>query len=126
MPQNFVEKTFVDGYQTLKFAEVFSLESFPLYSIYYCPMDRQRACGLLFGFILWGCSLHPTPPPPELASQALNMRLPPPPQDLYPPRTSRHLPTLEKNLEINPVLGCLQTLEYHENEDDTMDVSIAL
>ena len=31
MPQNFVEKTFVDGSQTSKFVKVFSLESFPLY-----------------------------------------------------------------------------------------------
>ena len=33
MPHNFVEKTFVDGSQTLKFAKVFSLKSFPLYGI---------------------------------------------------------------------------------------------
>ena len=31
--QNFVEKTFADDSQTLKFAKVFPLESFPLYSI---------------------------------------------------------------------------------------------
>ena len=33
MPQNFVEKTFADGSQTLKFTKVFSFENFPLYSI---------------------------------------------------------------------------------------------
>ena len=37
MPQNFVEKTFVDGSQTSKFTKVFSLESFPPYSI---PIKR--------------------------------------------------------------------------------------
>ena len=47
MPQNFVEKTsFADGSRTSKFAKVFYLESFPLYSIivhwyllYYCTPD---------------------------------------------------------------------------------------
>ena len=37
MPQNFVEKTFVDGSQTSKFTKVFSLESFPLYGIDHLP-----------------------------------------------------------------------------------------
>ena len=32
-PPNFVEKTFADGSQTSKSAKVFSLKSFPLYSI---------------------------------------------------------------------------------------------
>ena len=31
----FMEKTFVDGSKTLKFAEIFSLESFLLYSSWY-------------------------------------------------------------------------------------------
>ena len=30
MPPNFGEKTFANGYKTLKFAKVFSLNSFPL------------------------------------------------------------------------------------------------
>ena len=34
MPQNFVDKTFMDGSRTLKFTKVFSLESFPLYDIW--------------------------------------------------------------------------------------------
>ena len=33
MPQNFIEKTFADGSRTSKFTKVFSLESFPLYSM---------------------------------------------------------------------------------------------
>ena len=33
MPPNFTEKTFTDGSQTSKSVKVFSLESFPLYSI---------------------------------------------------------------------------------------------
>ena len=32
-PPNFVEKTFANSHKTSKFAKVFSLESFPLYSI---------------------------------------------------------------------------------------------
>ena len=31
---NFEEKTFMDGPKTMKFVNVFSLESFPLYGIY--------------------------------------------------------------------------------------------
>ena len=31
--QNFAEKTFANSHKTKKFAKVFSLESFPLYSI---------------------------------------------------------------------------------------------
>ena len=33
MLPDFAEKTFANNYKTLKFVEVFSLESFPLYSI---------------------------------------------------------------------------------------------
>ena len=33
MPPNFVEKTFANNHKTVKFVKVFSLESFPLYSI---------------------------------------------------------------------------------------------
>ena len=33
MPLNFGEKAFTNSYKTLKFAKVFSLESFPLYGI---------------------------------------------------------------------------------------------
>ena len=33
-PPNFMEKTFMDGSQTLKSAKVFSLESFPLYDMF--------------------------------------------------------------------------------------------
>ena len=32
MPPNFAEKTFVDSHKTVKFAKVFSLENFSLYS----------------------------------------------------------------------------------------------
>ena len=33
MPPNFVEKTFANSHKTTKFTKVFSLESFPLYSM---------------------------------------------------------------------------------------------
>ena len=33
-PPNFTEKTFVNSHKTTKFAKVFSLKSFPLYSIF--------------------------------------------------------------------------------------------
>ena len=33
MPPNFTEETFVNSHETAKFVKVFSLESFPLYSI---------------------------------------------------------------------------------------------
>ena len=36
MPPNFAEKTFANSHKTTKFTEVFSLESFPLYSTL-CP-----------------------------------------------------------------------------------------
>ena len=35
-PPNFVEKTFVNSYKSVKFMKVFSLKSFLLYGIYSC------------------------------------------------------------------------------------------
>ena len=40
MPPNFTEKTFANSYKILKFAEVFSLESFPLYGICYNGSEK--------------------------------------------------------------------------------------
>ena len=45
MPPNFVEKTFVDGSQTSKFAKVFSLESFLLYG-----MGKHVACTMVISY----------------------------------------------------------------------------
>ena len=43
-PQNFAEKAFANSHKTPKFAKVFSLESFPLYSIQY-SLSIFQLCG---------------------------------------------------------------------------------
>ena len=40
-PPNFTEKTFANSHKTEKFAKVFSLEIFPLYSILYTVHMKQ-------------------------------------------------------------------------------------
>ena len=42
MALNFTEKAFTNSHKTAKFAKVFSLESFPLYSIEISGLHRQR------------------------------------------------------------------------------------
>ena len=49
-PQNFVEKTFTDGSRTSKFVKVFSLESFPLYSIFQALVETVPKD--------WTCIIH--------------------------------------------------------------------
>ena len=48
-PPNFMEKTFVNSHKTLKFAKVFSLESFPLYSTQYLITGMCFSLQLLRG-----------------------------------------------------------------------------
>ena len=43
---NFTEKTFANSHKTAKFAKVFSLKSFPLYSILWNPAWLSVACAV--------------------------------------------------------------------------------
>ena len=52
-PANFMEKTFAYSHKTLKFAKLFSLESFPLYSI-----DREEKLETLFNTKQNKCTTH--------------------------------------------------------------------
>ena len=45
------EKTFTNSYKTLKFAKVFSLESFPPYSMFFCVFVGEYRCMDMY---VWG------------------------------------------------------------------------
>ena len=68
-PPNFAEKTFANSYKTSKFAKVFSLESFPLYSVlfHFFFLLPSATCGLSWVSTVCLCSTS-TPPPEWYAS----------------------------------------------------------